>query len=75
MQIYIHMFTPVHTKLTACCYYDAIGDIGYVDCACDLAGDYERRGYGAEVEGCKGRVGSCRSTEIDDTVAEVGDCW
>jgi hypothetical protein len=49
MQVHIHMFTAMHAELPACSYYDAVGDVGDVDCACDLAGDYERQGYGAEV--------------------------
>jgi hypothetical protein len=65
----------MHAELPACCHYDAIRNIGYVYCACDLAGDDDRRGYGAEVEGGEGRIGFCRGAEIDDAVSEVGDCW
>ena len=47
----------MHAKLPTRRHYDAVGDIGDVYCACDLAGYYERRAYGAEVEGSEGRVG------------------
>lgn len=64
----------MHAKLPTRRHYDAVGDIGDVYCACDLAGYYERRAYGAEVEGGKGRVCFRWGAEIDDAVGEVGHC-
>lgn len=75
MQIHIHVFAAMHTELSTRCYYDTVGDVCDVDCSCDLAGNDERGGYGAEVKSGKGCVGFCWSAKIDDTVGKMGNRW
>ena len=65
----------MHAKLPTRRHDDAVGDISDMYGACDLACYYERRAYGAEVEGSEGRVCFRWGAEVDDAVGEVGHCW